>query len=143
MRRRRWHGFEGDPDVIFEADPVARLIEIPYGKKGRHGPHVIATVTAQTVIASLPSPWSLNKVEVLETEMRNTFNIELKVDILSTDDGRKEAFVDLVLTAARMIYGQAAMLAGKRAPEMKVYSIGMDGKEYHDIFAGEEFVNNE
>lgn len=75
-----------------------------------------------------------------EPEVRNTFNIELKVDITSTDDERKAAFIELITIAARSIYGQAAMLAGKRAPQMQVYSINSDGKTNFDIFEGEDFT---
>jgi hypothetical protein len=73
-----------------------------------------------------------------EIEMRTTFNIELKVDITTADEERMKAFIDLVTNSANMLYGQASMIA-KRAPTLKVTSIGAEGKTTHDIFKGESF----
>lgn len=117
-------------------DPVVRLIEIPHGKRSRHGPHVVATANFYPLISPI-----LHNMAT-ELYVRNTFNIELKVDILSTDDERQKAFVELMTNTARMLYGQAAMLS-KKTPSLTVTSIGSDGKTSHDIFEGSAFANSE
>lgn len=73
--------------------------------------------------------------------MKTTFNIELKVDVKMTDQERLPVFIDLVTDTARMLYGQAAMIAAK-APELRVTSIGADGKTDHNIFEGKAFEDN-
>jgi P2-related tail formation protein len=89
--------------------------------------------------ATITMTWHEKKGEV---EMRTTFNIELKVDITTADEERLKVFIDLVTNSARMMYGQAAMIA-KRAPTLKVTSIGADGKTNHNVFAGDEFDSGE
>ena len=78
-----------------------------------------------------------------EMEVRTTFNIEITVDILSTDDERRQAYVELITNTARKIYGQAAMLAGKRAPKLSVTSVGPDGQTDYNVFEGNEFNSGE
>lgn len=62
------------------------------------------------------------------SEVRTTFQIELTVDIVLTDDERKKAFMDLVTQSARSLYGVSAVLTKKKAPELKVSMIDSNGK---------------
>ena len=137
MVRKERH-IAGDPEPFQERDVTVRLIEIPRGKRSRHGPHVTATMELAwreppRIRGSIPK----------EITMRNTFNIELSIDIMSGDEERHKAFVELVTHAARTMYGQAAMLAGKRPPRLRVVSIGADGKVDHNVFEGDAFVNED
>jgi hypothetical protein len=75
-------------------------------------------------------------------DMRTTFNIELKVDVLTSDAKRLETFVELITNTARMLYGSAAMIASK-PPTLSVTSDGLGGKVNHDIFEGQEFNSQE
>jgi hypothetical protein len=50
--------------------------------------------------------------------MRTTFSIELKMDI--GPDEQMAAMEDVLRDAARTIFAQAVMLAGKRQPEIAV-----------------------
>lgn len=132
-------GGKASPMAMPRPDYVVRLIEIPPSgrsplrKRSRHGPHVVATASFYPLISPI--------LQNMATELyvRNTFNIELKVDILSTDGERQKAFVELMTNTARLIYGQAAMLS-KKTPSLTVTSIGSDGKTSHDIFEGDAFV---
>jgi hypothetical protein len=74
--------------------------------------------------------------------MRNSFNIELKVDVLTSDAKRLETFVELIATTSRMLYGSAAMIASK-PPSLVVTHEGISGRTNIDIFQGEEFNSGE
>jgi hypothetical protein len=89
------------------------------------------------VTANISMTW-----EKESADMRTTFNIELKVDVLTSDAKRLETFVELITTTARMLYGSAAMIASK-PPQLSVTSVGLHGKTDHDIFEGEEFNSGE
>ena len=66
--------------------------------------------------------------------MRCLFAMELKVDIDTTDDPLRKAFIDLVMLKAREVYGVAGMLA-KTAPMMQVSMTTRNGKEVIPMFA--------
>lgn len=68
-----------------------------------------------------------------EADMRCVFQTELKVDIDTTDDALRKAFIDLVLMKAREVYGVAGMLA-KTAPSMQVSCMSRNGKEVIPMF---------
>jgi hypothetical protein len=87
------------------------------------------------VTASISLSWQESRIQ--EINMRTTFNIELKVDVLTTDAERLHTFIDLVANTARMLYGSAAMIASK-PPTLTVVSDGINGRMNHIIFAGEE-----
>ena len=65
--------------------------------------------------------------------MRCVFQTEMKVDIDTSDDALKKAFIDLVLMKAKEAYGVAGMLA-KGSPIMIVSFISRDGKEIIPLF---------
>lgn len=67
--------------------------------------------------------------------MRCVFKTELKVDIDTTDDALRKAFIDLVLVKAREVYGVAGMLA-KGTPVMQVTVIDRSGEHAVPLFAG-------
>jgi hypothetical protein len=70
--------------------------------------------------------------------MRCTFNIELRVDINSTDDALRKAFIDMMLMKARELYGPAAMLA-KTTPLISASIISAtDGKVELPLFSRAE-----
>lgn len=77
-----------------------------------------------------------------EIDMRNTFDIELKVDVRSSDEKRLQTFIELIASTARLLYGQAAMIAA-RPPELKVTVEGLNGITNINIFEGEQFKADE
>jgi hypothetical protein len=97
----------------------------------RYGPCVEATIS-----------WSWQEPGAKEIYMRNTFNIQLKVDVLTSDAKRLETFVELITQTARMLYGSAAMIASK-PPLLTIIHDGMNGRNNIDIFEGEEFNSQE
>lgn len=58
--------------------------------------------------------------------MRLVFNTTLTVDVSPNDDELRKAFIELVTTAARQVYGPAAMLAKSR-PILKITETGRQG----------------
>ena len=68
-----------------------------------------------------------------DNTMRCVFATELKVDIDTTDDALKKAFLDLILSKAREAYGVAGMLA-KGSPIMVVSMTTREGKEIIPLF---------
>jgi hypothetical protein len=97
----------------------------------RHGPCVEASITI-----------SWQETGAKEIYMRNSFNIELKVDVLTSDAKRLETFVELIASTARMLYGSAAMIASK-PPSLVITHEGLNGRNNIDIFEGEEFNSGE
>ena len=65
--------------------------------------------------------------------MRCVFTTELKVDIDTSDDPLRKAFIDFVLAKAREVYGSAAMLA-KTAPVMSVSITSREGRQVLPVF---------
>jgi hypothetical protein len=77
---------------------------------------------------------TLTRFEGKET-MRVNFQTELKVDIDTTDDALRKAFIDLVLAKAREVYGVAGMLA-KGQPIVTCSVVDtMHGKEQLPLFS--------
>jgi hypothetical protein len=114
---------------MIEHGPVtARLLS---QGNDRHGPCVEASITI-----------SWQETGAKEIYMRNKFNIELKVDVLTSDAKRLETFVELIASTSRMLYGSAAMIAS-RAPTLVVTHDGLNGRTNIDIFEGEEFNSQE
>ena len=67
------------------------------------------------------------------SEMRCVFQTELKIDIDTTDDALRKAFIDLVLLKAREVYGVAGMLA-KGQPVVTCSVIDRNGREKLPLF---------
>ena len=65
--------------------------------------------------------------------MRVVFQTELKIDIDTTDDPLRKAFIDLILAKAREVYGVAGMLA-KGQPVMTCSVVDRNGKEVLPLF---------
>jgi hypothetical protein len=68
-----------------------------------------------------------------ENTMRCVFTTELKVDIDTSDDPLRKAFIDFVLAKAREVYGSAAMLA-KTPPVMSVSITSREGRQVLPVF---------
>ena len=66
-------------------------------------------------------------------DMRCVFETQLKIDIDTTDDALRKAFIDLVMLKAREVYGVAGMLA-KGTPVMQVSIIDHNGREKLPLF---------
>ena len=70
-----------------------------------------------------------------DAEMRNTFKIELKMDLPSDDEEKKKAVQECVRMCAQLLLGQATMLAGRQPPSIAVLSENnMDGTEKIKLF---------
>ena len=67
-------------------------------------------------------------------EMRLVFNTTLTVDVSPNDDELRRAFIELVTSSARQIYGPAAMLA-KSKPIIKITETSREGMREVDMFA--------
>ena len=68
-------------------------------------------------------------------QVQLTYNIEMSVDVLLTDDKRKHAFTRLVAKSARALFGVSSVLTKKHPPRMRVTIIDGHGKSSIDIFA--------
>ena len=66
--------------------------------------------------------------------MRLVFNTTLTVDVSPNDDELRAAFIHLVTTSARQVYGPAAMLA-KTTPTLKITETSREGMKELDLVA--------
>jgi hypothetical protein len=96
------------------------LLNIPYGSI-RRTPIGVRVRINETSLVTLDGKTFGEKV------MRSVFQIEIKVDIDSTDDERRAAFMRLVTEAAQSLYGTAAMLA-KKPPIININTTDRSGK---------------
>jgi hypothetical protein len=69
-----------------------------------------------------------------KTSMRLVFNTTLTVDVSATDDELRAAFIELVTSSARTIYGPAAMLATSK-PIIKITETSREGMVDIPLFA--------
>ena len=82
----------------------------------------------------------LNETKLRGTDnMRLVFNTTLTVDVASHDDELRKAFIELVTSSARTIYGPAAMLAKSR-PSLKITETSRDGMVDIDMFEPDAHV---
>ena len=122
MSRTNWDGFN-DLNPPSTQQSMVTLLHVPPRSFRRRPARLELTVT-------------LNETKTRGANtMRVVFQTELKVDIDTTDDSLRKAFIDLILLKAREVYGVAGMLA-KGTPVMQVFVIDRDGKQPIPLFAG-------
>ena len=63
--------------------------------------------------------WHNYRLYQEHVEVRTTFSLEIKMDV--GDDEQTEAMKACVVEAAKTIFAQAILLAGKRKPQIKVF----------------------
>lgn len=108
---------DGGYEFVTTADRVVKLLDIAPRK----------------ALARLTLRVTLSETKQKDKTMRCVFETQLKVDIDTTNDKLRKAFIDLVLLKAREAYGVAGMLA-KGTPVIQVAMISRDGREDIPLF---------
>lgn len=76
---------------------------------------------------------TLSETKQKDNTMRVVFQTDLKVDLDSTDDKLRKAFIDLVTLKAREAFGVAGVLA-RGTPVVQVAVIDRNGREDIPLF---------
>jgi hypothetical protein len=74
--------------------------------------------------------------------MRTVFSIDIKVDIEAGDEERAQVMLDATKIAARELFAQMTLLAGKRPPEVAIRTNdSMHGTAEVELFPTGEELN--